>query len=180
MTAPLDDLYLEWLYRHFGSVRNRAPARTFWTLARHLYSREFVWLIANDDNRAQDGKELRDEFASEQGLDELDPNWAQLGCSMLEMLVALSRRAAFESNREASDWFWIFLRNMGLHKITDAVASANDVEGIIDEAVERVVFRTYYPNGVGGLFPLHDPHSDQRRVELWYQLSAYLLEGSYI
>jgi hypothetical protein len=40
--------------------------------------------------------------------------------------------------------------------------------------MERCVWRTYEPNGVGGFFPLENPNEDQREVELWYQMSAYV------
>ena len=32
-------------------------------------------------------------------------------------------------------------------------------------------------NGTGGLFPLKRPRVNQRRVEVWYQMSEYLMEN---
>lgn len=180
MNPPLDDRYLEWLYSHIGAVRNRNPAASYWLLAKKLYSREFVWLVANDNNRVDDGVALRDGFMEQQGSDEIDPNWMGLGCSMLEMLIALSQRAYFETDVEAGDWFWLFMEHMGLRSFSDAHFKSNGGEDVVDWAVDQVIFRTYSPDGSGGLFPLRHPSSDQRRVELWYQLSAYLLEGSHV
>ena len=143
---------------------------------KQLYVKEFVWLIPNDDNRAEDGKELRYEFINEQGIDEVDQAWLDLGCSVLEMMIALARRAAFESDDEVVDWFWRFIFNLGLNNHTD-IAYTSATEREVDNVLDTVIFRTYDADGLGGLFPLTHPRQDQRKVELWYQLAAYLSEG---
>ena len=143
---------------------------------KQLYVKEFVWLIPNDDNRAEDGKELRYEFINEQGIDEVDQAWLDLGCSVLEMMIALARRAAFESDDEVVEWFWRFIFNLGLNNHTD-IAYASKTEREVDNVLDTVIFRTYDADGLGGLFPLTHPRQDQRKVELWYQLAAYLSEG---
>ena len=143
---------------------------------RQLYVKEFVWLIPNDDNRAEDGKELRYEFINEQGIDEVDQAWLDLGCSVLEMMIALARRAAFESDDEVVEWFWRFIFNLGLNNHTD-IEYNSATEREVDNVLDTVIFRTYDADGLGGLFPLTHPRQDQRKVELWYQLAAYLSEG---
>ena len=175
MTPPLDDRYFEWLYGQIAAVRNRNPSRSFWTLSRQLYTKEFVWIVPNDDNRVEDGKELRYEFISEKGIDQVDPEWMELGCSMLEMLIAFARRASFASDEATIEWFWRFIVNLGLYEYNDRVYTSATSK-IVDETLDAVIFRTYEPNGVGGLFPLTHPTRDQRTVELWYQLAAFLLE----
>ena len=175
----LDDRYFEWLYGHIAAIRNRNPARSYWHLARLLYTTAFLWNVHNDDNRAEDGKELRYEFAEERNIDIQDPAWMDMDCSMLEMLIALSRRAAFESPGEPGDWFWKFVQNMELDKYTDAVWNLG-IEREVEDRLERVIFRKYGADGMGGIFPLRYPRGDQRMIELWYQLSAYLLEGDYV
>lgn len=175
MDAPLDELYLKWLYSKISSVRLRDPSRTYWNLFRQLYTKEFVWIIPNDDNRAEDGKDLRYEFLEEQGVDEVDPDWIRLGCSMLELLIALSRRLSFEDDGEPRGWFWQMLANLGLNEFNDANYN-EQAQSEIDQALDTVIWRTYSPDGFGGLFPLKTPEKDQREVEIWYQLGAYLLE----
>lgn len=174
-SGTIDDRYFEWLYSQIGAVRNRNPARTYWNLCKQLYSKEFVWLIANDDNRLEDGLELRDHYLNEQVPDEVDPEWVELGCSMLEMLIALSRRAAFESEKSPAEWFGIFMDNLDLTQYNDAGYDA-DAREEIDTILDCVIYRSYSYNGKGGLFPLREPQRDQREVELWYQMAAYLLE----
>lgn len=148
-------------------------------MAHKLHSTEFVWTVSNDDNRVEDGKALRFEFLDAEGLDpdQIDQNWLTLGCSMLEMLIALARHASFEDLRERGhdEWFGIFLQNLQIDHFTDAKYTSRE-DRKLDEVMERIIYRNYQPNGNGGLFPLHNPHEDQRRVELWYQMSAYLLE----
>lgn len=177
--GTLDDLYFEWLYQNIGAVRNRNPARSYWLMAKQLYTKPFSWIIPNDDNREADGKELRCEFVDQCGIEEVDPMWMDLECSMFEMLIALARRASFESSGEPGDWFSKFLENLELKQYTDQ-AYNSDAEWKIDAVTDRVIFRTYKRNGVGGLFPLQNARKDQRKVEMWYQLSSYLLEGGYV
>jgi hypothetical protein len=177
MQEPLEEQYFQWLYRKVASVRMKNPARTYWSLLRRLHMKEFVMLIPNDDNRVEDGRDLRSEFLAETGV-EGDLDWHNMGCSMLEMLVALTRRLVFEaeSDFDADDWFWLILQNIELNEYTDLYVKNRFTEELIDKIIDDVIWRRYDESGKGGLFPLNEPHGDQRRVELWYQMSSYLLE----
>jgi hypothetical protein len=176
VNEPLDELYLRWLYAGVGDVRLRNSSRTYWTLLRQFYKKEFVWIVPNDDNRVEDGKDLRYEFIDACGIETVDDAWINMGCSMLEMLIALSRRLAFEAEREPRDWFWRLIENLDLEEFTDANFN-NRARRHVDTVLDNVVWRLYLPDGRGGLFPLDHPAEDQRDVEIWYQLSAYLLEN---
>lgn len=176
--GTLDDLYFEWLYGFIGAVKNRNPARSHWMLARQLYTTQFVWSIYNDDNREGDGKDLRNEFIDQCDIRHVDTVWMEIDCSMLEMIIALAHHAAFQAGGSPGTWFWRILDNLGLSKFTDDTFT----QTVIDEVaviLATVNDRTYDRDGVGGLFPLKHANEDQRKVELWYQLSRYLLEGEY-
>ncbi|WP_300571143.1 hypothetical protein [Flavobacterium sp.] len=173
MNEPLDALYYEWLYEQVGRQGN-VKSRTHRKLLKHLYSKAFVWLIPNDDNRVEDGRELRYEFAQAAHLQSLDAEWLGLECSVLEMLIGLSRRLSFVAEGEPRDWFWHLMRNLGLDGFSDNQYDGYIIE--IEEVLNQLVFRTYLSNGQGGLFPLSYPQEDQRGVELWYQMSEYLAE----
>lgn len=174
MNEPLDELYLTWLYDQVGSVKLKSPRKTYWSLIGTLFKKEFVWLIPNDDNRVEDGKDLRYEFIRESGL-EPDPDWMEMGCSILEMMYGVARRLAWESDREPRECFWFLVENLELADYNDG--NFNDaVRKEINEVLDQVVWRTYHADGRGGLFPLEHPTEDQREVEIWYQLCAYLLE----
>jgi len=174
MSALLDEEYLIWLYSQIGAVKLRNRSKSHWSLARQLFKTEFVWFIPNDDNRVEDGRDLRFEFLDASGLDATE-EWLAMGCSMLELLIGLARRLSFETEGEPRVWFWHMIEMLDLRQYNDRVYDAQ-AEEKIEEALNRVIFRTYAPNGQGGLFPLRHPRTDQREVELWYQLSAYLLE----
>lgn len=167
--GTLDDKYLTWLYSQVAEVRTRKSSKTYWNLLRRLYCTEFAWFVPNDDNRAEDGRALRVEWAAEQNI-EADHNWLTLGCSFLEMLIGLSRRLEFETGSIAEYWFWRLINNLGLSECNDR----NYCEEYVDEVANRVIWRTYEKDGNGGLFPLYQTERNQRRVELWYQLSEYL------
>lgn len=173
ISEPLDELYFTWLYRHIELSGTRKPARTHLKLARILFSTEFVWWVANDDNRVSDGVALRDEFIDEERLYDVDPDWMDLGCSVLEMLIGLSRRLQFYGEHTPEFWFWDMMKNLGLDTLHDRLRFN---PGYVEEVIERVIWRLYEPDGSGGLFPLKNPVQDQRDVELWYQMNAYLME----
>lgn len=172
--GTLDDQYLTWLYSQVAEVRTRKSSRTFWNLFRQLFSTEFAWFVPNDDNRAEDGRELRCEWATETNT-EVDPNWLSLGCSFLELLIALSRRMAFETDGDAANCFWHLISNLGLLGYHDR---SNFRPEDVEDITAKVIWRTYDRRGNGGLFPLQRTKNDQRRVEIWYQLSEYLLQDS--
>jgi hypothetical protein len=173
VTETLDDLYLTWLYSQVGDVKVRNKSRTYWDLLWQMYHKPFVWLVPNDDNRVQDGLDLRDEWATELGITP-DPTWMERDCSFLEIVISLSRWLAFEGEGHPPVWFWHLMQNLGLQECTDR-SKYNQEE--VDEILETVILRTYAPNGRGGLFPLRYPKHDQRKVELWYQLNEYLMDA---
>lgn len=145
-----------------------------------LFTTEFVWLVPNDDNRVEDGKALRFEFLDDQAMDvpEEHSYWLDLGCSNLELMLALARRLDFETERDVHSWFLELIKNLGLSRYHDAAADIP--EDLIKDTLDTFVWRTYDYNGDGGLFPLEHPEQDQRQIEIWYQLNAYLLERSYV
>lgn len=173
MVKPLDELYFEWLYRQVGSVHERNPSRSYWRILSILYCKEFTWSIDLDGNRAEDGKDLRQEFIQEKSLINVDEAWLDLECSIFELLIGLSRRAAFEVEGEPAAWFWRLMENLEFDKYNDnTVIPVDEVDGILDALNNR----QYNYDGSGGLFPLKNATRDQRKVEIWYQLNAYLLE----
>ncbi len=183
---PLDEQYFEWLYAKVGSLKNRNPRWSHMQLSAHLYSTPFKYFVPRDDNRALDGLDLREQFLDETGADP-DLDWMDLDCSVLEMLIALAKRAYFLTDEGVlpgglEAWYGLFLENLGLIEYTDEKLRRDfqsDLE-VIDRTITEFNNRTYKKNGQGGLFPLKRPDSDQTKVELWYQLNAYLLENNFV
>lgn len=173
MDAGQPASYLDWLAAKIGHVRTRRSMNTYHDLLRKLSQTEFVWFVANDDNRAEDGRQLRLEWVTTQETP-ADPAWLASGCSFLEMLIALSYRLEFQSSSGADAWFWHLLMNIDLTAQNDRVFDEQEVE----DRTHAVMFRTYERNGHGGLFPLRRSRKDQRKVEIWQQMSAYLLQDA--
>jgi hypothetical protein len=178
VVEPLDDRYFVWLYSQVASPDVGDRELSYWRLLKQLYEKQFVWFVSRDDNRTEEGKELRIAFLRQEGLtkNDVDRNWVDIGCSFLELTIAMSRRLQFEIDPDSSlaYWFWeVLMENIGLRHYNDA---AEYQHCDVDEILNRVIFRQYEPDGTGGFFPLQHPSQDQRGVELWYQLSAYAIE----
>lgn len=173
--APLDEQYLQWLYGQIGPVSLKNPSQTYWSLLRLLYKKEFIWIIPNDDNRGEDGKDLRYEFTAGWHR-QPDSDWMDLPCSVLEMLIALSRKLSFEAGREPADWFWELIDNLGLTECNDRSFFSSAQEIDVDVVLDVWLKRAFTYDGGGGIFPLRKATEDQRDVEIWFQMGAYLLE----
>lgn len=175
MTEPLENLYFNWLCAKVINPTVRTPSTTYDTLLRTLHNTEFVWLLSGDDNRAEDGKELRREFLLMGDIPDHVEWRTQTPCSVLEMLIAFSKRAEFNSNQLAKDWFWEMIRNLNLDHMTDAFATGTSPFEI-QEVLEHFLWRQYARDGDGGLFPLVIPTGDQRKQEIWHQFCDYLVD----
>jgi hypothetical protein len=171
----LDKRYLYWLYGQVANVKTRPKARTHWELLRQMHETDFVAIVDRDENRVADAQGLRDEFLAEVEDGQGNLEWMRLPCSMLELFIILSRQLAFELDDPVKPWFWHLVEVLELEQFNDREYDEHAQE-VIEKTLDRVIRRKYKSNGQGGLFPLRRPERDQRNVELWYQLNAYLLE----
>jgi hypothetical protein len=158
--------YFEWLVSQI-EIPNE---RTYWDLFNRMYDLEFYWIVPKDENRVQDGLDLRYQF-SERLRNKLNSK----GISILEVLVALSRRVAFiAGDGNAPQWAWKLIKNLRLSKMSDPW---NDFKAVrTEEILYTLVWREYRIDGRGGFFPLKQPVDDQTKVEVWYQMNAYVNE----
>lgn len=171
--------YYQWL---LDKVLINDQRASYWLLIAKLFKHQFYYSIPNDDNRAVDGQKLREKFCEETG-QHCEYSVFDFECTILEVLIALAYRAEFEmqeigDNLDMKGWFWLFLRNLDLEKFTDD--DFGDYTPSADVILHNFVTRSYAKNGKGGLFPLASPHADQRKVEIWYQFNAYVLENYYV
>lgn len=172
--AGLKNEYFDWLTYRVGFDRD------FLKLAKDLHLKKFRSIVPNDINRFYDGIALREEFKNETLYD--DYHSLDGPCSVLEMLIALSERMADiiydpdESSYLAPNCFYEIIDNLGLSGFNDEnyerLGGKKKVNDILDTFLER----KYDRFGNGGLFPLDFPPRDQRKEEIWYQMSAYLME----
>lgn len=147
-------------------------------LMEKLDQRVFTWKINNDANRAADGMSLRGRYIDETGVGATEEIFMH-PCSVLEMLVALACRIEDDImfdpayGDRAPQWFWEMITNLKL----DGMTNDNFDEENVNQILNVFLGRTYFMNGSGGLFPLKRPRVNQRRVEVWYQMSEYLMEN---
>ena len=185
---PLEDAYFTWLCSHVEPIRLDSPAVRHVKLFHILHATPFVDLIPNDENRAADGIDLRVVFLEDDDVYSASADWMSLECSMLEMFIALCNRAYFETDHSADPggvrgWFWIIMTNLGLAKFTDeefAVLGDDTAAEAVRHILHIMNHRLYSSSGYGGAFPLLKPRRDLRKIELWYQLAAYLIENRYV
>ena len=161
------DYYL-WLIAQIGvPERNR---NTYNDLFMRLHETEFVWIVPHDDNRLQDGVELRSEFLNGRRIRDLEGR----PISLLEVLIALSRRVAWTTDRSSEFWAWQLLENLRLTKSSDPLTGQKAER--VEEVLEALIWRTYERDGNGGFFPLNHPLDDQTKREIWDQMNAYVNE----
>lgn len=146
-----------------------------------LFEREFTYIIFNDDNRANDGLNIRNHYAWANDIsvgfwEGILPN----NCTMLEMMLALARRWNDEFlwdpdyGDRTSQWFWEMIKNLGLDFYDNYNFDRDEVNRIIDVFLDR----EYDSNGEhGGMFPVREHGEDMRETELWYQMNYYLEEN---
>lgn len=168
------DEYFEWMFNLVCEDRFSKDI-SYRKLLTYLHEKEFIPSLPRDENRAEDGMDLRYRFAIlhcyEDELYYLDGP-----CSMLEMMVALALRCE-ESimddpamGNRTGQWFWGMIANLGLGDMVDERFDIHRADRIIN----RFLRRDYEPNGKGGLFTVRNCKRDLRNVEIWYQLCWYL------
>ena len=166
--------YFKWMYDLMCEGRF-AKTITYYQLFTFLHDTEFIYSIPHDENRAEDGIELRYRFCSLHDCEDLE--YCLDGpCSVLEMMVALAIRCEErimsdpEKGDRTAQWFWSMVRSLGLSSMTDY----NYNEWLVNDVITRFLERDYDPDGNGGLFTIKQWDRDARDAEIWHQLMAYL------
>ena len=170
----INDEYFEFLCELIDSDRFSKRVSYRKVLMR-LHDIEFTWFVPYDDNRADDGIQLRRRFALIRNDMSLSSHISG-PCSVLEMMVALAVRCeetimddALMGNR-TGQWFWGMIHNLGLSPMSDSKFDRD----YVDYVIARLLNREYESDGEGGLFRVKNCDRDMRTVEIWCQLSWYL------
>ena len=172
----LREEYFNWLYRLVCDDLYTG-GRSYYNLLFCLHSRDFIVLMDRDENRAEDGVDLRYRFGYENSIDGV-PISAFLDCfpcSILEMMVALASRCEEmmrdpDLGNRTGKWFWDMVINLGLYDMDDDAFDEDFVNYILD----RFLNREYDRDGRGGLFTIKNSKRDLRYVEIWYQMGWHL------
>lgn len=168
MNREFAERYFQWLAEQVNVDVGGRPKE--WDgLFRHIHSKDFIWTVPNDDNRIGDAIYLRLEFWDGRPI-------PRRGVSTFEVMVALSRRLEFVAGGDRELWAGQLIKNLGLQKMFDPLSSRKHDR--IEEVLDTLIWRTYEPNGEGGFFPLKFAKEDQTKVEIWYQMNAYIIENT--
>lgn len=161
-----------WCFQH-GSYKK---------LMEYLYFHDFVSAYANDDNRIQDGIEMRFRFT--ESFTQTNYTYHDVykylthNCNILEVMIALAQRCEdhIMGDPDAGDqsgvWFWGMITNMHLEGMTDD----NFDISLVERRVTGMLNHNYKKNGDGGLFSVRNPNIDMRTAEIWYQMNWHLGE----
>lgn len=166
-----ENLYFNWIYGKVSDMRYDKYSK----LMSKLFSAEFFYILDEDENRYEDGVNLRRRFEIETGESAEDLDFP---CSILEMMVALSMKLEEQfmydnaKGCRIGQWFWEMITNLGLENMTNDQYNDRRVSVIL----ERFLNRKYNKNGKGGLFVIRTKNVDVREYEIWYQACWYLDE----
>lgn len=139
-----------------------------------LHNIEFIAALERDENRIDDGLELRDQFVDQNRING-SYLYDLLGgtASVFEVLVALSLRLTHEyvgtpGDEHPDELFMDFIQNLRL----EYWMKFYDVEKIINIWMDRNFSRS----GYGSPFPLNNGCDirDQRYIEIWDQAIDYI------
>lgn len=135
-------------------------------------------LVPNDINRIDDGISLRERYCNRYRVKYSDLIFEE-PCTVLEMMIGLALR--MEKNfgiKKTADWFWELIGNLKLTAYDDEAYEVDEnASKKVDRILAKLLERKYHHNGNGGLFPLAYPDKDQKELEIWYQMNAYLNEN---
>lgn len=163
--------YCDWLVEqlHFND-------KGYENLIEDLHNTPFEVILDRDNDRIGDAEGLRKKYLNGYGITGDFKMLYPIG--ILEVLTALAIRIDAEYIGNPADpqpniIFWEMLCNLGLDKYDNRHFNGD----YINEIVYVFINRMYDFNGYGGLFPLKNPRNDQKNVEIWSQMKAYLSEN---
>lgn len=164
------DDYGAWLVQYVGFKK-----KNYSMLMAELHNSPFEFSVDHDDNRAEDGMSLRDEFGADLGFRRVE---FDKPCSVLEMLVALAVRIENEYIGDPEDEhpekiFWEMVCNLGLDRCSDKRFNRDYVYNVLKKWIRR----DFNKSGHGSIFPLRNSSRDQTRLEIWSQMNEYLTEN---
>ena len=171
----INNAYFKWMYNLVCSNRY-ANEISYKRLLMELHNTEFTFTISRDENRAEDGLDLRYRFAYDYSeVYDYADRYIKGPCSVLEMMIALAIRSEEfmddpSIGNRTGQWFWSMIVNLGLGAMTDRRFDKLYVK----ERIERFLNRDYEPDGKGGLFRIKNCEDDLRKVEIWYQMCWYM------
>lgn len=159
--------YRDWLIKYCGF-----KLRGYDLLIDQLHNSPFEVVLDRDINRLKDGESLRQHFLIENGI---NGDFYEHNVGVLEVLIALAVRIDCDfignpNKPHPEIMFWEMICNLGLDKFDDKHYNSDAVYNILGVWIGR----KFDKNGFGSVFPLPKTYTDQRKIELWRQMTAYV------
>ena len=170
----------DYVYRLYRIVQNGGENHE--KLCAELFkNRFFITRSApkRDIDREKDGLELRKEWSN----DSLDGEFHIIPCTMLEMIIGISKRMSEQLMDEdgedkTAQYFWEIMENLGLTCMDDDNFGWETglAQKKIAKTCEILCKRQYNPDGTGGgMFPMPGLLGiNQKKMEIWYQMQEYI------
>jgi len=173
--------YFRWLCKTYLIDRQGNPDG-YSILLEQLHRKAYYFTIDMDGNRAEDGLYLRTRYL--EFLNGRPGSVPEGPCSFLEFLIGVSIRLE-EMLYDGEDvpvsaYFWELASRLRLTEYTDDTYGEESTLFVVDAIMTDYMDRKYCRDGSGGLFPLRNHNGrrkDQRKIEVWYQLNAFLIEN---
>lgn len=164
MGESLEESYLKWLSEQCYPADE---PENYDKVLEALHEEYYVVNTAMDENRVHDATGMREEFETDIGA-QLELPQDQV--TILEVLVALARRAEFQTAHiSAAAWVRIFLLNADiLFRDEDYNAAADINVGHVIDLINM--------GGYQNILPLDNPRPGTR-TELWLWLMDYIVEN---
>lgn len=186
--------YMSWLVSTY--INNNDAMDNYHNLICGLFKTKFIPIVGNDDNRAGDGRALRQRFVDflankkEYGDRRIQKIvwilYSDPDANMLEVMIGICLRLedmtrSFVPDNSCTHWFIQLLNNLNIEDLTDDIY--NDVNGDdrLYETMKILNDREYDSLGHGSFFPMKDTKKNRKRdyrtIEIWYQMQAWTGEN---
>ena len=140
-----------------------------------LWRTEFVAEYSLDENRIEDAKGLRDEFADSMDIE--NHEYVKLKSTpvrLIEIMISMSKRISdiISTDNNSSKYFWEMVESMELDKMDDSNFNAS----LAQKRLDILLGHKYRRDGKGSLFYIKnaDQSYNAQMLDIWTQCMAYL------
>lgn len=144
-----------------------------------LWRTEFVDELGIDADRIEDGRSLRDIFASSDDVKLTNDEYLKLNnekvkVRLIEVMIALAKRIndIVSTDEDISKYFWEMVASLEMQGMDDSNFMANKAQKKIDILLSH----SYHKNGRGGLFFIKGigPEYNAPMCDIYTQMNTYL------
>lgn len=142
-----------------------------------LWRTEFVDELDVDGDRIEDGRSLRDIFASLDDVKLTNEEFIKLkkvNVRLIEVMIALAKRISeiVSADDDISKYFWEMVASLEMQKMDDSNFMASNAQKKIDILLSH----SYHKNGRGGLFFIKGigPEYNAPMCDIYTQMNTYL------